>query len=165
MTPLLELAFGLACYSPLRVVLLRILGASIGDNCVIHPVRFINFYRGSFRNLIIGDDGFIGDDVLLDLAGPISIGHQVTLAARVSILTHLNVGYEDHPLQKRFPGQCKGVKIGSGSFIGTGAIILDGCMVGEKVFGAAGVVIHENVPDGVLVGGVPAKVLARTPIA
>ena len=40
------------------------------------------------------------------------------------ILTHLNVGFRDHPLQTRYPPLTAGVTIGRGAFVGAGATIL-----------------------------------------
>ena len=51
----------------------------------------------------IGRECFLGDECLLDLAEGIELEDQVTLAERVLVLTHLNVGYADHPLQAAFP--------------------------------------------------------------
>ncbi len=160
LTPLIELAFGLCRYSPLRVALLKVAGARIGRSCVVHDVKFMNFYRGRFANLSLGDQCFIGDDVMIDLAGPIELGHQVTVSARSILLSHLNVGYPDHPLQSRFPSQCKGISIGDGSFLGAGAIVVDGVKIGSRVFAAAGAVVSSDIDAGALVGGVPAKPLS-----
>ena len=136
---------------------LRILGAKIGKNCIVHSVRFFNYYRTGFSGLTLGDDCFIGDECLLDLASPITLGNQVTLAERVTILTHMNVGYEDHPLQKSFPPSSKAVVIRRGSFLGAGATVLNGVEVGEESFVAACALVRDNVPPFTLVGGVPAK--------
>ena len=53
--------------------------------------------------LTVGEDCFLGDECLFDLAEAITLGRQVTLAERVLVLTHMNVGYADHPLQPHFP--------------------------------------------------------------
>lgn len=55
----------------------------------------------------------------------------------------------------RLLGNCT---IGSFTFIGAGAIILPGVMVGNHAVVAAGAVVTQNVPDGVMVAGVPATV-------
>jgi len=143
----------------LRVVLLRLFGAKVGANVIIHSVRFINLYRGSFRNLRVEDDCFIGHECLIDLAGEVTFGKQVTLAQRVCVMTHLNVGYSDHPLQGRFPAKVSAVEVGDGSFLGLGSMMLAGVRVGRGCFVAAGAVVASDVPDGSLVGGVPARVL------
>jgi len=52
-------------------------------------------------------------------------------------------------------------KVGDGSFIGAGAIINPGVRVGNNVVVAAGAVVIDDVPDNVMVAGVPAKFKSR----
>ena len=80
--------------------------------------------------LAIGDECFVGDECLLDLAEAITLGRQVTLAERVLVLTHMNVGYADHPLQatsRRWPGPCA---IEEGAFLGANVTVLAGVTIG-----------------------------------
>jgi len=157
----LRILFALCIFPPCRVALLRILGAKVGRNTVIHAFDFINYYRGSFRNLNIGDDCFVGNHVLFDLADRIEIDRQVTLSERVSIITHINVGYKDHPLQEKFPPDQKPVIIGKGSFAGVNATILHGVTLGERSFVAAGAVVTRSFDPGSMIGGVPADLLKK----
>ncbi len=120
-------------------------------------VRFFNLYRRGPGGLVLGDDCFVGDECLLDLADEIHLEGQVTLAERVVVLTHLNVGYRDHPLQAQFPAFAAPVRFGRGSFVGANVTVLPGVRIGAGSFVAAGSVVTEDVPDGVLVAGVPAR--------
>lgn len=54
-----------------------------------------------------------------------------------------------------------GCIIGDNVLIGMGAILLDNCKVGNNSLIAAGAVVKENfiVPEGVLVAGVPGKII------
>jgi acetyltransferase-like isoleucine patch superfamily enzyme len=142
---------------PLRAVAMKLSGASIGPDTVILPVSFINLDRTGLPGLRIGKECYIGAETLLDMAAPINIGDQVTFGPRVMALTHLNVGYADHPLQARFPAVTAPVTIRDGSFIGAGAILLPGVTIGRGAFVAAGAVVTADVPDGGVVMGVPAR--------
>jgi len=146
-------------FPPLRVALLRLLGAEIGQDTIVHNVRFINVYRGSFANLHIGKDCFIGEDCLLDLAGVIRIGDQCTLAQRVNVMTHMNVGYADHPLQAYYPSRVAAVEIADGSFVGVASTVLCGIRIGRQCLVAAGSVVTDSIADGTLAAGVPARVV------
>jgi acetyltransferase-like isoleucine patch superfamily enzyme len=150
-----------ALFPPLRAALLRLLGARIGRRTVLHDVRFFNLYRRGLAGLSVGDDCFLGDECLFDLAEGIVLEDQVTLAERVLVLTHMNVGYADHPLQASFPPLSAPVRLLRGSFVGANVTLLAGVTVGPGSFVAAGSVVTEDVPPKTLVGGVPARVRRR----
>lgn len=156
---LLMLLFKLAIFPPLRSLFLKALGARIGKNTILHNVKFFNIYRTGFKGFVIGDSCFIGDEVLFDLADKIIIEDQVTFAERVTVLTHTNVGFKDHPLQRYFPAFTKPVIFKRDCFIGTNVTILPGVTIGECSFIAAGCVVTKDVPPKVVVGGVPGRVI------
>jgi acetyltransferase-like isoleucine patch superfamily enzyme len=145
----------------LRRLWLRLLGARIGRGSILHDVRFFNLYRRGLAGLHIGEDCFLGDECLLDLAEGITLERQVTLAERVLVLTHTNVGYHDHPLQAHFPAMAAPVVIEQGSFVGASATLLPGIRIGARSFVAAGSVVTADVPPGALVAGVPARVVRK----
>ena len=149
--------YRVALFPPVRTAWLRMLGARIGRRVVLHDVRFFNLYRRGLSGLQLGDECFLGDECLLDLAEGITFGAQVTLAERVLILTHTNVGYRDHPLQAHFPASAAPVRIEAGSFVGANVTILPGVTIGAGSFVAAGAVVTEDVPPGTLAAGVPAR--------
>jgi acetyltransferase-like isoleucine patch superfamily enzyme len=141
----------------LRAPWLRLLGARIGPRAVLHDVRFFNLYRRGLGGFEVGPDCFLGDECLLDLAEGIRLEAQVTLAERVLILTHMNVGYRDHPLQAHFPALAAPVVLERGCFVGAAVTILPGLTIGRESFVAAGSVVTESVPPRTLVAGVPAR--------
>jgi len=151
--------YRLALFPPLRAMWLRLLGARIGSRAILHDVRFFNLYRRGLAGLRIGDDCFLGDECLLDLAEAVELEGQVTLAERVLILTHTNVGYRDHPLQRHFPATAAPVRVGAGSFLGANVTVLPGLTIGAGSFVAAGSVVTANVPPRTLMAGVPARAL------
>jgi maltose O-acetyltransferase len=151
--------FRLLLFPQLRAPFLRLLGARLGRRVIVHDVRFFNLYRRGLAGLEIGDDCFLGDECLLDLAEGIRLESQVTLAERVVILTHTNVGYRDHPLQHLFPAVAAPVTIQAGCFVGANATILPGVTIGPRTFVAAGSVVTRDAPPETLVAGVPARPL------
>ena len=54
---------------------------------------------------------------------------------------------------------CGGVKVGKGTLIGANATVLPNCKIGKNVSVGAGAVVTTDLPDNVVVAGVPAKVI------
>jgi len=108
---------------------------SIGDRCVIG--------RGS--HIVAHQSVRIGDDVW---TGP------------YVYVTDQNHGYEDPdvPVGRQFPVN-RPVSIGSGSWLGAGAIVLPGTTIGRNVVIAAGSVVRGTVPDRCVVAGVPGRIV------
>lgn len=156
---ILHAIYSLLLFSPFRILFLRLMGAKIGSGVVLHAGRFFNLYRKGFRGLHIGNHCFLGDEYLIDLAEEIVLEESVTLAERVTILTHTNVGYADHPLQKYIPSSTAPVVLRRGSFVGTNATILPGVEIGECAVVAAGALVRSPVSAYCVVGGVPSKVI------
>lgn len=152
-----QFLFALMFVSPLRVWFLRIFGAKIGKDTIIERIRFFNLYRKGLSGLYIGDACFLGDGVTLDLADTIKLEKEITLSVDTLVLTHTNVGYPDHPLQRFIPSITKPVVFKQGSFVGVRAIILPGIVVGRFSAVAAGALVNSDVPALTSVGGIPAK--------
>ena len=76
------------------------------------------------------------------------------------MLTDQNHGYTDPdtPIGLQFPVN-RPVRIGAGSWLGAGAIILPGASIGRNVVVAGGSVVRGTVPDHCVVAGVPARVI------
>lgn len=144
-----------------RKLFLILLGATIGSNSVIMDVGFFNWHQGGPKGLKIGNECFIGDETLIDLYDEVILENQVTLAQRVVVLTHLNVGYKDHPLQKYFPKTSKKVIFKNGCVVGAASTILPGVIVGRESFVGAGSVVTKDVPERTLVAGNPAKIIRK----
>lgn len=149
--------YRVALFPQARAAWLRLLGARIGARTILHDVRFFNLYRRGLAGLDVGAECFLGDECLLDLADGIRLEPQVTLAERVLILTHTNVGYHDHPLQAHFPAASAPVVLERGCFVGAAVTILPGLTIGRESFVAAGSVVTESVPPRTVVAGVPAR--------
>jgi carbonic anhydrase/acetyltransferase-like protein (isoleucine patch superfamily) len=107
----------------------------IGDRCVIG--------RGSHvvahQSLVIEDDVFTGPYVYI---------------------TDQNHSYADpdQPIGRQLPHNAP-VRIGAGSWLGAGAVILPGASLGRHVTVAAGSVVRGTIPDHCVVAGVPARIV------
>ncbi|MGE3957951.1 MAG: acyltransferase [Vicinamibacterales bacterium] len=104
----------------------------------------------------LGEHVYIGPYCSL---GSVVLERDVLLAPSVHIPsgpdTH-GTANPDIPIREQ-PGRLRTVHIGAGTWIGTGAIVLDD--VGANSVIAAGAVVTAPVPGHVVAGGVPARVL------
>ena len=146
---------------PARKLFLQFLGAKIGKSSVIMDVRFFNWHHLGPKGISIGNECYIGEDSLIDLYDKVVLEDQVTLAQRVVVLTHLNVGYKNHPLQKIFPKSSKGVIFKKGCVVAANCTILPGVTIGSQSFVAAGSVVTRDVSANSLFAGVPAKLIRK----
>ena len=109
------------------------------------------------NNIILGNDCTLNDGVYLNGWSNITIGNNVALSAGcILVSTGLNIESFYNGEHKH---NGKGIKIGNNVQIGAGAIILDGVTIGNNVIVGAGSVVTKNMPDNVIVAGVPAKVI------
>jgi len=148
-------------FPQVRKFSLQLVGAIIGKDTIIMDVKFFNWHHKGPSGLTVGNKCFLGDQTLIDLYSSVTLEDSVTLAQRVLVLTHTNVGYSDHPLQKYFPKSARPVIIKKGSFIGAGSIVLPGVTIGERSFIAAGSVVTSNVPKESVYAGVPARLIRK----
>jgi acetyltransferase-like isoleucine patch superfamily enzyme len=113
------------------------------------------------RGLVIGDRCVLGARVCTTAHESISIGDDVWFGQDVFV-SDASHGYQDPelPVGRQF-GSHQPVSIGSGSWIGHGAMILPGTTIGRNVVVAAGSVVRGTIEDHAVVGGVPARVIRR----
>ena len=131
--------------SNLRVITFRILGAKIGKDVKIrNRVKVHNF-----RNLEIGDNCWIGEEVWFINHEKIQIGSNVCISQR-SIICSGGHDYRSASLEYAH----KPIKINDGAWICLDAKVLPGVTIGECSVVSAGEVARKSVPDySMLVGG------------
>ena len=113
-------------------------------------------YSDQGVNIRVGRDVFINHSCTLSDIGGITIGDEVLIASRVSLITS---GHPIDPDARRRQIVAAPIVIERGVWLCTGATVLHGVTVGEDSVVAAGAVVTRDVPAGVLVAGVPARVL------
>jgi len=118
-------------------------GHDLGDQTVLRVGSRCVIGRGSHivahHSILIGDDVYTGPYVYI---------------------TDQNHAYADPdvPIGRQWPVNTA-VSIGSGTWLGAGAVILPGACVGRNVVVAAGSVVRGTIPDRCVVAGVPARVV------
>jgi len=97
--------------------------------------------------------------VLSSGQGGLSLGNDVLIGPQAVLVTgdHDFSRLDVPATQRDYTG--KPITIGDNVWIGAGAVVLGGVSVGENAVVAAGAVVTRDVPAGMVVGGVPAKVI------
>ncbi|WP_084956451.1 acyltransferase [Thermoactinospora rubra] len=115
----------------------------------------------------------LGPDPIVRIGSGCSIGRGTHIVGHQSIdigddvftgpyvyITDQNHVYDDPeiPIGRQWPRN-NPVSIGSGSWLGTGAIILPGSRIGRQCVVAGGAVVRGEFPDHSVIAGVPARVV------
>jgi carbonic anhydrase/acetyltransferase-like protein (isoleucine patch superfamily) len=110
---------------------------SVGDRCL--------FGKGT---------GIVGH-LRIEVGDDVWTGHHV-------YITDQNHGYEDLdlPISKQVMPE-RPVKIGSGSWLGHGTVVLPGAQIGRHVVVGANSVVTGTLPDNCIAAGVPARVIKQ----
>jgi acetyltransferase-like isoleucine patch superfamily enzyme len=113
------------------------------------------------RGVKIGKNVYIGNDVHFDLFHPelITVEDYATIGMRTMIFAHASSW---SPYIKSFyPRMTAPVKIGKGSWIAAGCMILPGVTIGENSVVAIGSVVIRDVQPYSVVMGNPAKFIKK----
>jgi acetyltransferase-like isoleucine patch superfamily enzyme len=120
-----------------------------GQECITYPVVSIGD-----RCLIGRGSGIVGH-FSIEIGNDVWTGHNV-------YITDQNHGYEDveRPISQQSQPE-RAVKIGDGSWLGYGSVVLPGVTIGKHVVVGANSVVTHDIPDYSVAVGVPAKVIKR----
>jgi 2,3,4,5-tetrahydropyridine-2-carboxylate N-succinyltransferase/tetrahydrodipicolinate N-acetyltransferase len=116
-------------------------GARLGKDCVIMMGAVINIAAR------------IGQGTMIDM--------NAVLGARAVIGKDCHIGAGAVIAGVLEPPSKKPVVIGDKVLVGANAVVLEGVKVGDGSVVAAGAVVVKNVPPGVVVAGVPARVIKK----
>lgn len=131
-----------------RRFLLRLFGANIGKGVIIRPSAQITYPW----KVSIGENSWIGDEVVLYSLGKIDIGSNTVISQRSYICTGTH-NYKE----KNFPILSKKIQIKNQCWLATDVFVSPGVTIYEgTVVGARSTVVQDLEPFSVYIGS-PAK--------
>jgi acetyltransferase-like isoleucine patch superfamily enzyme len=111
------------------------------------------------ERISIGSRVFINSGTIITARAPIVIGDDVLIGPYV-IINSGNHGYANLTIPIRLQAHVSApIVIGDDVWIGANAVLLRGVQVGQGSIIAAGSVVTKDVPEHVVVAGVPANVI------
>lgn len=130
---------------------------------------FVNIYsyqiHGPKERVHLGANVLLRNNVFLNTrSGHIYIGDDSILSFNAMFLTgrhEFENGKLKQPRSAQVPDSGYDIRVGSGCWIASGAIIVGGVTVGNDCIVATGAVVTKDVPDGRVVGGVPARIIGN----
>lgn len=141
-----------------RSNILKELFGSTGESIYIEP----NFKCDYGYNISVGDNFYANFDcVMLDVC-KITIGENCFIAPGVHIYT---ATHPIDPIERLKSEFGKPVTIGDNVWIGGHATINPGVTIGNNVVIASGTVVTKDVPNNVVVGGNPAKIIKEIEVS
>jgi acetyltransferase-like isoleucine patch superfamily enzyme len=139
----------------------------IGDDTLVGPYVSISAGMVPGQQMVTDPVVRIGSRCMIGRGSHIvghfhvDIGDDVHTGPYIYI-TDQNHGYENpnEVVHTQWPSDVP-VRIGAGSWIGTGVVILPGTELGRNVVVGAGAVVRGTFPDRSVIAGVPARVVRR----
>jgi UDP-2-acetamido-3-amino-2,3-dideoxy-glucuronate N-acetyltransferase len=137
--------------------LVNLYGCCIGSGSVIAP--FVEIQKGAFigARCKVSSHSFICEGVTIE--DEVFIGHGVMFTNDV----YPRATNEDGTRQTEADWTLDPTRVERGASIGSNATLLPGITVGAGALVAAGAVVTKDVPAGMIVAGVPARVIGRVP--
>jgi acetyltransferase-like isoleucine patch superfamily enzyme len=135
-------------------------GVSICANTVIYVTN--EFNTGNTKSsLSIGEQTYIGEMNNIRAGGaPISIGKKCLISQHVSIIgSNHSIKKGEYMIDQPWDYSKIGVVIEDDVWIGCGAKILPGVVIGQGAIIAAGAVVSKSVEPYSVVAGVPARLI------
>lgn len=131
---------------------------------VVRSLRLKYYFLSGIN---IGEKTYISPKAYIDThrPGSVTIGKNCYITRNVVILCHTDTR-KGGPLgvwQKRGGKREYGdVLIGNNVFVGVNSVILPGIKIGNDVIIGALTLVDKDIPDGVVVAGVPARIIGKT---
>lgn len=135
-------------------------GIVIGDGVYIGRNTIIYCKNG---NITIGDRVNISSNCQIFSSNDLTIGSDTVIGAFTYLLSGGEYDYRDITPFSQQSGMCtKGpLRIGANCWIGAHVTVLDAASIGDRSVVAAGAVVTQPTDGGVILGGVPARMIKR----
>lgn len=146
-----ELNAGYRTNEEVLEILSRLTGVQVDSSLWLMPP----FYTDFGMNIRFGKNVFVNTCcTFMDRAG-ITIEDRVLIAPKVNLIT------TGHPIEPgiRRDTVSKPIVIKENAWLGIGVSVMPGVTIGRNSVVAAHSVVSRDVPDNVIVGGIPAKVI------
>lgn len=137
--------------------LLRELLGSIGDDTEIRPP----FHCDYGIHTRVGARVFANFGLTILDAAPVTIGDDVQIGPNVQLVAATHP-LEPTPRREKWESAAP-ITLGDNVWLGASVVVCPGVTIGADSVVAAGAVVTKNVPAGVLVAGVPARVIRELP--
>lgn len=121
--------------------------AAIHPSAIVDPDAVLGDGPTVAEGAIVKTGSEIGDNVLLNTASVVD--HDCRIGNHVHLATGARLSAE--------------VRVGEGAHVGTGASVRQGVHIGRGAVVGVGAAVVHDVPDGVVVVGVPARILRESP--
>lgn len=135
-----------------RAKLLELLSAGARLTSLVHPSASVSRHACLGIGSVVFAGAVVNADVRIGLGAILNTGCSVDHDCLLGEVVHVSPG-------ARLAG---GVRVGDLSWIGIGASVRQQVSIGCEVMVGAGAAVIADVPDGVTVAGVPARVLGFT---
>jgi acetyltransferase-like isoleucine patch superfamily enzyme len=154
----------------------------LGDGVVVDDLVVLDAKGESNHGIAIGNGVFLGRGTILSCKnGDIVLGDHVNIGflseifsgSKVSVGRHglfaayvylVGGGHEferaDVPVLEQGRSSV-GIELGDDVWLGTGAKVLDGVRIGRNVVVGANAVVNQDLPDGVIAAGIPARIIRK----
>ena len=138
------------------------------DRC--EKAKFLGFGKGSsiYDNVLVlgdvevGENTWIGPNVILDGSGGLKIGSGTAIGAGVQVYSHDTIKRTLSAGEK--PIETAPTFIGDHTQICPNVVILKGVRIGDRVVVGAASLVNKDVPDDTVVAGTPAKFIKKSDI-
>ena len=154
----------------------------LGDDVVVDDLVVLDAKGTGNRGIAVGTGVFLGRGTILSCKdGDIVLGDHTNIGFNCEVFSASSVTVGRHGLFAAYTylvgggheferadvpvveqgRSSRGITLGDNVWLGTGAKVLDGVRIGNGVVVGAGAVVTEDLPDGAVAVGIPARVVRR----